>query len=230
MTFRELLRRRARNHARRLRAPGPAVRTSGRGAAARAQPEPHAAVPGAVRAAEHAGDPGSDRRRGGRRRSSWTPRPRSSICRCRSPKATDGVRGAAEYNVDLFDRSTIERLVSALPGDRGRPSPATPDLAHRRGCRCCRRRSRRARAPGTTRRRRSRRRARSTRHVEAQVRATPERPAVDSTARRSRTPSSIGEPTSLPHHLRAARRRAARRSSASASSDRSIWSSRCSPC
>ena len=39
----------------RVRAPGPAVRAAGGGAAAGARPEPHAAVPGDVRAAERAG-------------------------------------------------------------------------------------------------------------------------------------------------------------------------------
>ncbi len=45
-TFRELLGAGARDGARRLRAPGPAVREAGRGAAAGAQPRPHAALPG----------------------------------------------------------------------------------------------------------------------------------------------------------------------------------------
>src|SRR6185436_9976994 len=45
---------RARGGARRLRPPGPALREAGRGAPARAHPEPHAAVPGAVQPPEHA--------------------------------------------------------------------------------------------------------------------------------------------------------------------------------
>src|ERR1043165_9534646 len=37
----------------RIRAPGPALREAGRGAAARAESEPHATLPGDVRPAEH---------------------------------------------------------------------------------------------------------------------------------------------------------------------------------
>ena len=56
-SFRELLARVREVDARRLRPPGPALRAAGRGAAAGAEPRPHPAVPGDVRASRTSRDP-----------------------------------------------------------------------------------------------------------------------------------------------------------------------------
>ena len=114
----------ARDGAGRLRAPGRAVREAGRGAGAGAEPRARAAVPGDARAAERSrrepGDPGPAPAAGGRRGG----RRRSSISRSASRSSDGGLAGTVEYATDLFDATTIDRLVGhferLLAGGRGR--------------------------------------------------------------------------------------------------------------
>ncbi len=79
-TFRELLGAGAGGHAGRLRAPGPAVREAGRGAAARARPLAHAAVPGLPQHAE---------------------RSRRASSGCRAWSCGEGSAGSAPSKFDL---------------------------------------------------------------------------------------------------------------------------------
>ena len=100
----------------------------------RARPEPHAAVPGDVRppeqpdarhrppGADRAAPDGSTRGRG----------PPSSTSRCRWRRRAGASSAGIEYNTDLFDAATIERMARPLPGPaRGRrrgprPAPLRP--------------------------------------------------------------------------------------------------------
>ena len=123
----------------RLRAPGPAVRAAGRGAAAGARPEPHAAVPGDVRAAERAGRrrcelPGLQRRArvgvGAARRAKFD-------LHAVAVRATaQGCVGDLEYNTDLFERGD-DRADAGAPAsvllEAGRRGPGRAAVA---SCRC----------------------------------------------------------------------------------------------
>ena len=100
----------------RLRPPGPAVREAGRGAAAGARPQPHAALPGDVRAAERA-DAGRARptassssvgRPARRGRPSSTSPPPSRSCR---PAGSPQLRRTAPTSSTA---ATVERLARAL--------------------------------------------------------------------------------------------------------------------
>ena len=103
------------------------------GARPRAQP----AVPGDVRAAEHAGGalraagPGASTRRSWLAAETRQVRPR----RCRSWRAGGGLRGGVEFSADLFDAATIERMAGHFrDAARGRSSPIRSAGAPR--CRC----------------------------------------------------------------------------------------------
>ena len=111
-TFAELLDR-VRRRPGGLRPPGPAVREAGRGAAAGAGPEPAAALPGAVRAAERAA--GKSPHLG--------PRPDSRAVdsgRCKFDlmlmmwEVEDGLLETWSYSTDLFEESTIARMSGHL--------------------------------------------------------------------------------------------------------------------
>ncbi len=127
----------ARGGARRLRPPGPAVRAAGRGAAPRAEPRPHAALPGDGRCSRT--------------------RRATGVCACRAWTAEglageqttakfdltarfrrDTPRGSPaslEYDTDLFDPATARRLLRALR-DAARRGRRRSRSAGSASCRC----------------------------------------------------------------------------------------------
>ena len=118
-----------------LRAPGHALRNAGGGAGTAARHEPHAALPGDVRAARRAAA-GAANAPG----LTFSPlQPDTMTAKfdlmLNIVERPDGLRGTLEYNTDLFDASTATRmaghfqtLLESIVADPDRPITALPLL------------------------------------------------------------------------------------------------------
>ena len=123
---------RARDHPGRLCPPGPALREARRGAPARARPQPLAPLPGDVRPAEHAGPlalPGRAVPHPLELESGGIAKFDLSLYLQETP---EGLRGALEYNTDLFDAETVARMAghfhTLLAGAIARPDQPLAQL------------------------------------------------------------------------------------------------------